>query len=67
MKKCKPVTTPMELDTKFSRFEGGDQVNGHGYRSLVGSLQYLTCTRPNIAYSVAVVSRYMEDLRHSHL
>lgn len=50
---------------KLSRFEG--QVNASNYRSLVGSLRYLTCTRPDIAYSVGILSRYMEDPRHSHL
>ena len=36
------------------------------YQSLVGSLRYLTCTRPDIAYSVGIVSRYMEDPKQSH-
>lgn len=67
MEECKPVATPMELGMKLSRFEGGNQVNASNYRSLVGSLRYLTCTRPDIAYSVGIVSRYMEDPRHSHL
>ncbi|KAA0058967.1 Tpv2-1c [Cucumis melo var. makuwa] len=67
MENYKLVATPMELGTKLSRFEGGDQVNAHGYRSLVGSLGYLACIRPDIAYSAGVVSRCLEDSRHSHL
>ncbi|XP_038886755.1 uncharacterized protein LOC120076875 [Benincasa hispida] len=35
MEECKPVATPMELGTKLSRFEGGNQVNAREYHSLV--------------------------------
>ena len=56
MEHCNPVATPMELGTKLSKFEGGNSVEANLYQSLVGSLRYLTCTRPDIAYSVGVVS-----------
>ena len=36
------------------------------HRSLVGSLRYLTCTRPDIAYGVGLVSRYMEEPKMTH-
>jgi hypothetical protein len=42
-------------------------VDASKYRSLVGSLRYLTCTRPDITYSVGIVSRFMEEPNHSHL
>ncbi|KAL8116222.1 hypothetical protein AgCh_022645 [Apium graveolens] len=66
MEHCNPVATHMELGTKISKFEGGVSVDRNLYQSLVGSLRYLTCTRPDIAYSVGIVSRYMEDLKQSH-
>ncbi|KAJ3686893.1 hypothetical protein LUZ61_016057 [Rhynchospora tenuis] len=66
MDECNPVSTPMELGAKLSKFEGGDRVDASKYRSLVGSLRYLTCTRPDIAYSVGVVSRFMEEPKYSH-
>lgn len=66
MEECKPVRTPMETGTKLSRFGGGDRVDASLYRSLVGCLRYLTCTRPDIAYSVGVISRFMEEPRQSH-
>ncbi|XP_068663100.1 secreted RxLR effector protein 161-like [Aristolochia californica] len=37
------------------------------YRQLVGSLIYLTLTRPDISYAVGVMSRYMQDPKKSHL
>ena len=67
MDNCNPVATPMELGVKLSKFEGGEAVEANSYRSMVGSLRYLTCTRPDIAFAVGVASRYMSDPRHSHL
>jgi hypothetical protein len=37
------------------------------YQKMVGSLIYLTLTRPDIAYSVGVVSQYMSNPKKSHL
>ena len=67
MEDCNPVATPMELGAKLSKFDEGDRVDANKYRSLVGSLRYLTCTRPDIAYSVGIVSRFMEEPKYSHL
>ena len=67
MDDCKPVITPMEHGLKLSKYEGGKEVDANQYRSLIGSLRYLTNTRPDIAYSVGIVSRYMERPRESHL
>nr|GFA79302.1 retrovirus-related Pol polyprotein from transposon TNT 1-94 [Tanacetum cinerariifolium] len=63
MKDCNPVVTPMELGTKLSKFEGGEHVDANEYRSLVGCLQYLTSTRPDLSYRVGVISRFMENPR----
>jgi hypothetical protein len=42
-------------------------VDSNTYRSIIESLRYLTCTRPDIAFAVGVASQFMEDPRHSHL
>ncbi|KAE8655248.1 hypothetical protein F3Y22_tig00117034pilonHSYRG01564 [Hibiscus syriacus] len=42
------------LEVKLSKFDGGERVDATKYQSLVGSLRYLTCTRPYISYSVGV-------------
>ena len=44
----------------------GENVDPTLYKSLVGSLRYLTCTRPDILYVVGVVSRYMEAPTTTH-
>ncbi|KAG6527467.1 hypothetical protein ZIOFF_009569 [Zingiber officinale] len=66
MESCNPVSTPMEPGAKLSKFDGGERVDASKYRSLVGSLRYLTCTRSDLALSVGIVSRFMEEPVHSH-
>ncbi|XP_061352521.1 uncharacterized mitochondrial protein AtMg00810-like [Gastrolobium bilobum] len=66
MEDCNPVSTPMEPGAKLSKFDGGEQVDASKYRSLVGSLRYLTCTRPDLSLSVGIVSRFMEEPVYSH-
>jgi hypothetical protein len=66
MENYNPIATPMELGTKLSRYDEGDEVDADLYRSLIESLRYLTCTRPDIMFVVGVASRYMESPRTSH-
>jgi hypothetical protein len=66
MESCNPASTPMEPGTKLSKFDGGERVEAGKYRSLVGSLRYLTCTRPDISLSVGIVSRFMEEPVYTH-
>ncbi|XP_061376199.1 uncharacterized mitochondrial protein AtMg00810-like [Gastrolobium bilobum] len=66
MTDCNPVSTPMEPGLKLSKYDGGERVDLSYYRSLVGSLRYLTCTRPDLCLSVGIISRFMEDPRYTH-
>ncbi|XP_074353044.1 secreted RxLR effector protein 161-like [Apium graveolens] len=66
MENCKPVSTPMEPGARLSKMEGGSTKDVTRYRSLIGYLRYLCCTRPHLAFSVGIVSRYMEEPRSSH-
>jgi hypothetical protein len=47
--------------------ELGDPVDRERYQRLVGRLIYLYQTRPDIAYAVSAVSRYMHDARSGHM
>ena len=61
------VDTPMEVNVKY-RKDKGDLLEGPTlYRRLVGSLIYLTTTRPDISYVVHQVSQFMSSPRHLHL
>ncbi|KAJ4723417.1 Retrovirus-related Pol polyprotein from transposon TNT 1-94 [Melia azedarach] len=67
MLECKPVLTPIEANSNLCAEEGKDLEDTTMYRRLVGSLIYLTLTRPDIAYAVGITSRYMEKPRKPHL
>ncbi|XP_061343382.1 uncharacterized mitochondrial protein AtMg00810-like [Gastrolobium bilobum] len=66
MADCNQVSTPIEMGAKLSKFDGGERVDARKYRSFVGSLRYLTCTRPDLLLSVGIVSRFMEEPIYSH-
>ncbi|KAL5566704.1 hypothetical protein UlMin_029868 [Ulmus minor] len=66
MNDCKPISTPVECGVKLSKHDEGESVDPTFFKSLVGSLRYLTCTRPDILYAVGLVSRYMENPTTTH-
>ncbi|KAK3119631.1 hypothetical protein QOZ80_9AG0673040 [Eleusine coracana subsp. coracana] len=64
---CKPISTPMDPNVRLREDEGKELEDVTMYRQMVGSLIYLTLTRPDISYSVGVVSRYMSKPNKHHL
>jgi hypothetical protein len=64
---CKPSETPMEPRLKLSKTSAAPAVNPTQYRSIVGSLRYLVNSRPDIAFAVGYVSRFMEAPTAEHL
>jgi hypothetical protein len=63
---CNPALTPMEERLKLSRDSTTEEVDATQYRCLVGSLRYLVHTRPDLAYSVSYVSRFMQRPTTEH-
>ncbi|KAL6323616.1 hypothetical protein AAG906_039210 [Vitis piasezkii] len=61
-----PIDTPMERGLKLSDKSDLLKDPGH-YRRLVGRLIYLTVSRPDITYSVHVLSRFMHQPRKLHM
>jgi len=66
MLNCKPYSTPVDTHAKLST-DGVTVADPTHYRSIAGALQYLTFTRPDIAYAVQQVCLYMHDPREPHL
>nr|KYP44486.1 Retrovirus-related Pol polyprotein from transposon TNT 1-94 [Cajanus cajan] len=66
MHMAKPIKTPMVAGLKLQPLEGTAHYEITQYRSIVGSLQYITITRPEIAFSVNKVCQYMQAPRNPH-
>uniref|UniRef100_A0A1J3K4R5 Retrovirus-related Pol polyprotein from transposon TNT 1-94 n=1 Tax=Noccaea caerulescens TaxID=107243 RepID=A0A1J3K4R5_NOCCA len=65
MQDAKPIATPMATEPKLV-MSGEKHSNPSEYRTLVGSLQYLAFTRPNIAYAVNKLSQFMYSPTSDH-
>ena len=63
----KPVSTPMDPNHKLGEAKEEPMVDKGMYQRLVGRLIYLAHTRPDITYSVSVISQFMHDPREPHL
>eukprot|EP01018_Ginkgo_biloba_P029557 Gb_20738 [translate_table: standard] len=66
MSDCKPLATLVQFGLKLSKYEDSDSVDTTLYRQLIGSLIYLSSTRPDISYAVSLVSRFMADPKIEH-
>jgi hypothetical protein len=67
MADCKPVSTPIPVGLKLSRYDGELLPPDHQYQALVGSLIYLAVnTRPDISHAVGILSRFMAFPTTSH-
>ncbi|GJX56665.1 putative ribonuclease H-like domain-containing protein [Tanacetum coccineum] len=61
------ASTPMEINKALTKNEDGKDVDVHLYRSMIGSLIYLTSSRPDIMFSVCACSRFQVQPKVSHL
>jgi hypothetical protein len=62
----KSISSPMSTSTTLSKLDGTSISDPTLYCSTVGSLQYLSLTRPDIAFTVNKVSQFMQDPRETH-
>ncbi|GKA47972.1 putative ribonuclease H-like domain-containing protein, partial [Tanacetum coccineum] len=63
----KTASTPMETQKPLLKDEDGEEVDVHMYRSMIGSLMYLTSSRPDIMFAVYACARYQVNPKVSHL
>ena len=59
--------TPMAANAKLTNDPSGESVDVTLYKSMIGCLLYLTASKPDIAFSVGVCSRFQSNLKVSHL
>ncbi|GJW63029.1 uncharacterized mitochondrial protein-like protein [Tanacetum coccineum] len=63
----KTASTPMETQNPLLKDEDGEEVDVHLYRTMIGSLMYLTASRRDIMFAVCACARYQVNLKVSHL
>jgi hypothetical protein len=66
MAELKPMSTPMSMTTSLDLNENGEAADQREYRSMIGSLLYLTMTQPDIQFVVCLCVRFQASPRSSH-
>jgi hypothetical protein len=66
MAEIKPVSTPMSTATSLGLDEEGEDVDHREYRSMIGSLLYLTVTRSDIQFIMCLCARFQASPRSLH-
>jgi len=66
MDRCNPVKNPIVPGCKLSKDEEGTKVDASVFKQVVGSLMYLTATRPDLMYGVSLISRFMSCPTEQH-
>jgi hypothetical protein len=66
MMELKPVSTPMSSAASLGPDEDGEAVDQREYRSMIGSLLYLTETRPDIQFAMRLCAHFQASPRSSH-
>ncbi|GAU10529.1 hypothetical protein TSUD_418010 [Trifolium subterraneum] len=67
MNEAKIMSTPMHPSTSLDKDEKGKDVSEKEYRGMIGSLLYLTASRPDIVFAVGLCARFQTSLKESHL
>ncbi|GKE54509.1 hypothetical protein Tco_1489665 [Tanacetum coccineum] len=67
LEESKPMKTPMSSNTKLTKDEESKSIDSTKYRGMIGSLLYLTASRPDIMFSVCLCVRFQEAPKTSHL
>ena len=67
MEDCKPVLTLMAIGCKLSIDDASKDVDQRLYRSMIGSLLYVTASRPDVMQAIGQVARFQAAPKESHI
>jgi hypothetical protein len=67
MKDAKGICTPMGTNGSLDSDTSGNMMDQKMYRSIIGSLLFMTISRPDVIFSVCMCARFQASLRESHL
>ncbi|KAI3729427.1 hypothetical protein L6452_18085 [Arctium lappa] len=67
MENSKPIGTPMAPGTKIGTDPSGKAVDVRTYRGMIGSLMYLTSSRPDIMFSTCLCARYQANPKEIYM
>jgi hypothetical protein len=67
MEDCKPVVTPMKTSCKLSKDDDSKSTDQRQYRSMIGSLLYVTTSKPYVMQVVGQVAQFQETPKESHV
>ncbi|GJV17470.1 retrovirus-related pol polyprotein from transposon TNT 1-94 [Tanacetum coccineum] len=63
----KPTKTPMSMEIKLTKDDEADSVDNFKYRGMIGSLLYLTASKPDIMFSILLCARFQENPKTTYL
>eukprot|EP00253_Pinus_taeda_P028924 PITA_28924 len=66
MQDSKAAITPIAMGLKLSKEDSSKDFDPSLYKSIVGSLMYLTATRPDIMFAISLIFRFMERPKETH-
>ena len=67
MEDSKPISTHMVTRHKLSKNDDSTEVNQTLYRSMIGKLQYVVHSRPNIALAIRIVAIFSKNPKENHM
>ena len=67
MEDSKPICTPMVIGCSLNSNDESPTINQPAYKSMIGSLLYLTSTRPDIMHAIGIVEKFQANPKESHI
>ncbi|KAI5348230.1 hypothetical protein L3X38_001117 [Prunus dulcis] len=67
MRDCKSVAIPLVVNEKLCREDGSEAADENEFRQIVGSLLYLTATRPDVMFASSLLARCMHNPSKKHM